>query len=945
MNKLSVRLPAILVILVIALVGTAWVMFGRTITQGNAEIDSLRSRLSELQKKESDLSKRLSAAQAGQEAMGAGSRAADAIQAFITKWSGEVKDPALQKGLTVPSKWPAQAAALFARDTSSVLDHVVIVNARGVVAAAAPSGAAAGAPGFDFASLKSLVNRRSIRVETRQLPNKVMALAIASPIYGGPRKAGLGALAVTATFGNILKDVGTAGAAGISTGIIIVDRTGTVLYAPAAELVGQRLADSSEKGLLELREGALAQVSFGLQPWQGVLRTVPGVGIQVIALANLGAGIGSASSSADGRPLGAPLLHLIIVALVATVAAVFVVLGPIKRTRELVAAAQALTEGAGAVEIRSVNAKDEIGDLARAMEKLGEELASERAKRSEGEQAVAGLQKDLSKMQAENRELSEYQKDLEARSRREKETLEADVASARKELEDERRQLAESRAALQSREQAMQAVQADLGAVKTQLSDTQASLALLRIELDGTKEELAKKPVASSPVADFTLFSEAASALTIELSALLEAVQNYMGVMMSSEAGITDEQQEFLTTVINRSARSQRILGDLRDFSAVKMPAGLACAPVDMASLLSDVVSTIQQAAEDKGLDMASDIAVNLPHVSGDEARLRQVATVIMQNSVRFTPEGGKVSVSAQPTADGIEIKVEDSADPFQLTADEVFGSFHTADEEDLQVRGSGLRYPLMKSIVEGHGGTVELSGSAAGGNLVVVRIPLAGTAATGGAAPVISGPAPASAPSAVPSPALGLSAMDIFGAAPAPDFPAAAAPAASGGFDWGALPDITAGVPAATPDFSAAPSPISGSDVPDFGALSSASPEAPLFNLEAPAPEPFSFDFGATPAVAADALTSADLGDIFGGAASLDSIMAAAPGEASPSEPTPDAGLGLWNVDFGAAPAPAPSPFDVASPASAPPAAAPEGAPGPSASDVTFGDHEVIQE
>jgi len=975
LNKLSVRLPALLVLLMVALVGTAWYLSSRTINQGNTEIAALRSQLSELQKKESDLSKRLSAAQAGQEAMGAGARAADAIQAYISKWSGALRDPVMQKGLSNSRIWPAQAAALFAKDSSSTLDHVVIVNSRGAVAAAAPSGAAAGAPGFEPASLKSLLAGRKVRVETRQLPNKVMGLAMACPLYGGPKRAPLGAVAVTATFGNILKDVGNGATPGISTGIIIVDRTGTVLYAPVAELVGQRLADSSERALAEMREGVLAQVSFGLQPWQGVARTVQGVGIQVISLATLGPGIGSAGGdSGNGHPLGSPLMHLIVVAVLATVVAVLVVVGPVKRVRELAAAAQALTQGAGAVEIRSVNAKDEIGDLARAVEKLGEELATERGKRSEGEQAVAGLQKDLAKMQAENRELTEYQKDLETRTRREKETLDSDLTGVRQELETERQTQAELRVSTQA--QAL-AAHAELEQVRAQLNDMQASTALLRIELDNTKEELAKKPAVSSPVADFTLFSEAASALSIELSALLEAVQNYMGLMMAGDAGITDEQQEFLTTVINRSARSQRILGDLRDFSAVKMPAGLTAVPVDMASLLSDVVSTIQQTAEDKGLEMTSDIAANLPQITGDETRLRQVATVIMQNSVRFTPESGKVSVSVQPTADGIEIKVEDSADPFQLTADEVFGSFHTADEEDLQVRGSGLRYPLMKSIVEGHGGTVELSVAPAGGNLVVVRIPTAGTAVTGGAAPMMAASVPdlAAAPasaspkagetsptaSAVGGPApAAISATEIFGGTPAPaaeaapDFdaifgtapaaPVPAAPAAepAAGFDWGALPDAAAGIaplsaeppaPAAAPDFSA-----DLGAVPSFGATPAS--DAPVFSLEGPAPEPFAFDFGASPATPdfnpAPATAPENLADIFGGATSLDSIMASAPGETAPAEPTPDPGLGLWNLDLGASPAPA---------APEPPPPPPPAPPAPPGNDAAFGDHEVIQE
>jgi len=971
LNRLAFKIPAILIVLVLVLAGAAWFLFTTSIKQGNQEMEKLRRQMKDLEAVKTELAGKLAVAQAAQATSSAAARAAEALDGWANGWMNDFKDPALLKALGVATvaNWNAQAQKLLEKGGPTLLDNVVVANARGTVSASAPKGSVpARSVWMGPVALRSLFARRLPRTEVRTLASGVPALTVSAPFYGGPKKAGLGVVTVTATFANLLKDALGAVQPGVESGLVVTDMDGYIMQAPEAALVRQKLQESPLKALAELAEGGLAVVKAdGTREAHATLRTVAAGGVPLLRVYafTYGPAAAGAAAGAAGTPAvpGSPIVPFAAAAAAVAIIAVLVVLGPVHRMRALTAAAQALSQGAAAVELRSSNAKDEVGDLARMLEKLGEDLAAERAKRGEGEGTIAVLQKDLAKVQAEARELTEFQKDLESRSRREKETLEADVAAARQEIEGARSEMSALRTQGEEKDRAMAAAGTkaaeQVAAIQAQVEGLRRELAATQAAARAAAAEAASRPVIASPVEDFTLFSGAVEALSGEISMLLEAVQGYMGrIIESGEGGINDEQQEFLTTVINRSARAQRHLGDMRDFAGVKMPGGLALGPVDIGDALTDITTTIQQAAEDKGLEMNVDVPANLPTIEGDEARLRQVVTVILQNSVRFTSETGKVSVSSAPIAEGgVEIRIEDTAEQLEMTAEEVFGKFHTADEENFQVRASGMRYPLLRSIVQAHGGSIEVSAGPSGGNLFVIRLPastakpLAKAPAFGAAEKPSFGTfeSPASKPQVPPSFEEFLAAQAAAPAAAAPVVPegwGAAPPAAepameAGGFDWGALPDISAAAPAGEPAVPAAPD--AGLAASALSPVEGPAPaEPPMFSLEGPMPEPpSSFDAAPPPPPAPDA-AAPGFDSLFSAPETLDSIFNApaaapdAPAPGAPDAPTPDAGLGLWNFDPSAAP-PAEPP---AAPAELP--APDSGAP---PDNTAFGHDEIIQE
>ncbi len=192
--------------------------------------------------------------------------------------------------------------------------------------------------------------------------------------------------------------------------------------------------------------------------------------------------------------------------------------------------------------------------------------------------------------------------------------------------------------------------------------------------------------------------------------------------------------------VIERNTRAQaQIISDLLDIGHITSgKVRLARESVNLLSIVRAAVSIVRPAADAKGvrLDAATEPAAI---VTGDAARLQQLAWNLLSNAVKFTPAGGAIDVVAQRIDNTVELRVADSGEgiapeflPF------IFDRYRQADGSATRSHGGlGLGLSLTKHIVELHGGTIEASSEGRGrGATFLVRLPAAQSAdATGFAA------------------------------------------------------------------------------------------------------------------------------------------------------------------------------------------------------------------
>jgi signal transduction histidine kinase len=202
---------------------------------------------------------------------------------------------------------------------------------------------------------------------------------------------------------------------------------------------------------------------------------------------------------------------------------------------------------------------------------------------------------------------------------------------------------------------------------------------------------------------------------------------------MESYGPLTARQTDLQQRILTNADHLLALLNDILDLS--KIEAGrmdLVMEQTALAPLLRGVLATMAGLAKDKRLTLTLEAADDLPVVTIDKTRIRQVLLNLLANAVKFTEQGG-ISLRAAPTDDGmICIRVTDSGRgiaPEQQAL--VFEEFRQVQEAQHRQQGSGLGLPISKRLVELHGGKIWLESQPGEGSTFAFTLPI------GPAAPV----------------------------------------------------------------------------------------------------------------------------------------------------------------------------------------------------------------
>ena len=229
------------------------------------------------------------------------------------------------------------------------------------------------------------------------------------------------------------------------------------------------------------------------------------------------------------------------------------------------------------------------------------------------------------------------------------------------------------------------------------------------------------------------------STVSRELRTPLSAIQGYAR-MVSRGALADDRKVQALAAVERHAAAQTRVIDDL--FEASRAASGrirLVRQPVDLGDVVRSAAEAMRSAREARHVAMGLDIDPDLEAVSGDEERLRLVVWHLLSNAVKFTPVGGQVEVLVSRAGDAAAVVVRDTGVgispavlPHLFTRTPPAGGVQ-------ETRGLGLGLPLVRQIVELHGGTVSAESDGPGhGATFRVRLPLDRDAAVSAAAPLL---------------------------------------------------------------------------------------------------------------------------------------------------------------------------------------------------------------
>jgi signal transduction histidine kinase len=214
-----------------------------------------------------------------------------------------------------------------------------------------------------------------------------------------------------------------------------------------------------------------------------------------------------------------------------------------------------------------------------------------------------------------------------------------------------------------------------------------------------------------------------------ELRTPLNAIIGFSEALMDRMFGDLNEKQlEYQKDIHESGKHLLSLINDILDLS--KIEAGhmeLELSSFHLPTAISNAVTLIRERAMRHGIALGVDIDERLGDFQADERKLKQVLLNLLSNAVKFTPDGGRVDVSAKLDTDKVEISVKDTgvgiSPEDQASLFEEFKQF--GKDRSRKAEGTGLGLSLTKRLVELHGGQILVESMVGHGSTFRVMLPL----------------------------------------------------------------------------------------------------------------------------------------------------------------------------------------------------------------------------
>jgi len=200
-----------------------------------------------------------------------------------------------------------------------------------------------------------------------------------------------------------------------------------------------------------------------------------------------------------------------------------------------------------------------------------------------------------------------------------------------------------------------------------------------------------------------------------------------LGLRLLNKSASMEEAKrtEYLSIINKEASKLESLVDDFLEFS--RLQSGhlkLSFGAVSLDKELMEIYEIYQPRACQKGIDLAIQIEEALPIIEADANRLRRVFTNLLDNALKFSREGGTVTIAAQEAAQGITVQIMDQGigiDPEEIPY--IFDIFHRTRGGEAR-EGHGIGLATVKAIVEGHGGKVRVSSELGRGSRFTVFLP-----------------------------------------------------------------------------------------------------------------------------------------------------------------------------------------------------------------------------
>jgi signal transduction histidine kinase len=187
----------------------------------------------------------------------------------------------------------------------------------------------------------------------------------------------------------------------------------------------------------------------------------------------------------------------------------------------------------------------------------------------------------------------------------------------------------------------------------------------------------------------------------------------------------SDQRESFLALIGDETSRLAELVGDVLDTSRIEAGTfSYRFEEVDLGRVVDEAVETAALAQQE--VPVVASVRGALPEIRGDRARLRQVLGNLIENAVKYSPEGGEVRVSATAANGAVQIAVRDSGPGIPREQQgRIFEKFGRVDVPGASKPGTGLGLFIARSIAEAHGGSLGVSSGVEAGSTFTLTLPI----------------------------------------------------------------------------------------------------------------------------------------------------------------------------------------------------------------------------
>jgi signal transduction histidine kinase len=218
------------------------------------------------------------------------------------------------------------------------------------------------------------------------------------------------------------------------------------------------------------------------------------------------------------------------------------------------------------------------------------------------------------------------------------------------------------------------------------------------------------------------------STVSHELRTPLASIKGFATTLLRQDVEWDEaSRREFLSIIDTESDRLSELIGNLLDMSRIEAgELAVEVEPVDLLPLIEETAAGFQIMTREHRIMVRT--PSHLPLVMADARRTRQVLRNLIENAVKYSPDGGPVTISAALQAGQVQVNVADEGigiEPYQL--ERIFDRFYQADSASTrEVGGSGLGLSICKAIVQAPGGNIWAESRPQQGSTFYFTLPLA---------------------------------------------------------------------------------------------------------------------------------------------------------------------------------------------------------------------------